>query len=29
MIRDQKFHTDLEYKQKCMDKPMNIWFNEI
>ena len=24
MIRDHKFHTDLEYKQRCIDKPMNI-----
>ena len=24
MIRDQKFDTDLEYKQICVDKSMNI-----
>ena len=24
IVRDHKFHTDSKYKQKCMDKPMNI-----
>ena len=24
MAHMQKFHADLEYKEKCMDEPMNI-----